>query len=93
MHADLEDFLDRQRAGLASTYLTRLKLGHTLVDASAIPSLYTGRVKPWHVLVVLLAGWVALGAALAVTPVGQTWLDAISDWLSGFADSVQGFFS
>ena len=34
MHATLEEFLDRQRSGLASTYLTRLKVGPRLVDAA-----------------------------------------------------------
>ncbi|WP_051549390.1 putative cytokinetic ring protein SteA [Nocardioides sp. URHA0032] len=77
MHATLEDFLDRQRAGLASTYLTRLKVGPRLVDAAAVPHLYSGRVRPWHLLLVLLAGLVALAAALSVTPVGQDWLDTL----------------
>ncbi len=75
MHATLDDFLDRQRAGLASTYLTRLKVGPRLVDAAAVPYLYSGRVRPWHLLLVMLAGLVALAAAVAVTPVGQEWAD------------------
>ena len=86
MHATLEDFLDRQRVGLASTYLTRLKVGHRLVDASAVPYLYSGRVRPWHLLLVMLAGLVALAAAVAVTPVGQEWADQLTD-------TIQGLFS
>jgi uncharacterized membrane-anchored protein len=83
MHATLDDFLDRQRSGLASTYLTRLKVGPRLVDADAIPYLYSGRVRPWHLLLVMLAGLVALAAALSVTPVGQDWLDSLHDLLRG----------
>ena len=83
MHATLDELLDRQRSGLASTYLTRLKVGPRLVDATAVPYLYSGRVRPWHVLVVLLAGLVALAAAIAVTPVGQDWLDSLTDALQG----------
>ncbi|GAA1160265.1 putative cytokinetic ring protein SteA [Nocardioides aquiterrae] len=83
MHTTLADFLDRQRTGLASTYLTRLKVGHRLVDADAVPHLYSGRVRPWHLLLVLLAGLVALAAALSVTPVGHDWLDALADLLQG----------
>ncbi|GAB6987592.1 putative cytokinetic ring protein SteA [Nocardioides pyridinolyticus] len=83
MHATLEEFLDRQHSGLASTYLTRLKVGPRLVDATAVPYLYSGRVRPWHVLVVLIAGLVALAAAIAVTPVGQDWLDSLTDALQG----------
>lgn len=83
LHATLDELLDRQRSGLASTYLTRLKVGPRLVDATAVPSLYSGRVRPWHVLVVLLAGLIALAAAIAVTPVGQDWLDSLTHALQG----------
>ena len=41
MHATLDEFLDRQRSGLASTYLTRLEVGQRLVDAAAVPTLYS----------------------------------------------------
>ena len=90
MHATLDEFLDRQRSGLASTYLTRLKLGPKLVDAAAVPYLYSGRIRPRHVLLVLLAGLVALAAALAVTPVGHEWADQLTTWLS---DTVRGLLS
>ena len=71
LHARLEDFLDNQLAGLASTFATRLKVGSRLVDARAVRALYTSRTRPVHVVLVLLAGLVALAAAVAVTPVGQ----------------------
>src|SRR3546814_5472273 len=38
VHATLADFLDRQRGGLASTFLARLQLGPRLVDAKALPT-------------------------------------------------------
>lgn len=83
LHASLEDFLDRQRGGLASTYLTRLRLGSRLVDAAAVPRLYSGRVRPHHLILVMLAGLVALAASVSVTPVGQDWLDQLADlWAS-----------
>lgn len=87
LHATLVDFLDRQRAGLASTYLARLKVGARLVDATSVPVLYAGRVRPWHLLLVLVAGLVALAAAIAVTPVGQEWTDQLTSWLS---DTTRG---
>lgn len=83
MHATLEEFLDRERSGLASTYLTRLKLGARLVDAAAVPYLYSGRVRPHHLLLVMVAGLVALAAAVGVTPVGQEWADQLSETLQG----------
>lgn len=77
MHARLEEFLDRQRSGLASTYLTRLRLGERLVDASTVPYLYSGRVRPHHLAAVMLAGFAALAAAVGVTPVGQEWAEQL----------------
>ncbi|MEZ5092535.1 putative cytokinetic ring protein SteA [Nocardioides sp.] len=38
MGAGLEELLDRRRPGLASTYLTRLRVGHRLVPATAVRS-------------------------------------------------------
>lgn len=78
LHATLEDFLDRQRGGLASTYLTRLRLGPRLVDAAAVPRLYSGRVRPHHLLLLMLAGFLALAASISVTPVGQDWIDQLA---------------
>lgn len=90
MHASLDEFLDRRRPGLASTYLTRLKLGDRLVDARAVPLLYSGRVRPRHVFVVLLAGLLALAAAIAVTPVGQVWTDDLVRLAHALYDDLQG---
>ena len=89
-HATLTEFLDRQRAGLASTFLTRLRVGPKLVDAKGVPQLYSGRVRVWHLLAVLLAGIVALLVAVAGTPVGQEWWDAFTAW---FDDATQGLLS
>lgn len=83
MHDRLDDFLDRQRAGIAGTFLTRLVVGHRLVDAAAVPHLYSGRVRPRHLLLVLVAGLVALAAAVATTPVGQEWVEALGGLLAG----------
>lgn len=92
MHASLDEFLDRQRPGLASTYLTRLKVGDRLVDARAVPLLYSGRVRPRHLFLVLLAGLVAVAAAIAVTPVGQEWADALAQLITDLTDDLQGLF-
>ncbi|MGH3345716.1 MAG: putative cytokinetic ring protein SteA [Nocardioides sp.] len=80
-HATLDEFLDRQRSGLASTYLTRLRVGQRLVDASAVPLLYSGRLRPRHLFLAILVGVVALAVALATTPVGQEWLDDLGAWV------------
>jgi uncharacterized membrane-anchored protein len=93
LHATLDEFLDRQRAALASTFLTRLSVGPTLVDAAALPQLYSGRVRPRHLLAVCVAGLVAVGAAVATTPIGQDWVDDARPGVQRVADHVTGVFS
>ncbi len=39
-HFNLTEFLDKNRAGMSSTFLTRLRVGETLVDAKGVSSLY-----------------------------------------------------
>ncbi|MGH2980466.1 MAG: putative cytokinetic ring protein SteA [Solirubrobacterales bacterium] len=39
-HFNLIEFLDRSREGMSSTFLTRLRLGETLVDAKGVSRLY-----------------------------------------------------
>ncbi len=92
VHASLEDFLDRQRGGLSSTFLTRLKVGAELVDARSVPVLYSGRLRVWHLWLVLLVGVLAVLAAVAVTPVGQEWFDELRPALSDLFEDVKGLF-
>jgi len=91
--ASLEEFLDRGRSGLASTYLTRLRVGPRLVDAAAVPMLYSGKVRPRHLLLALLLCVLAVAAAIASTPVGHEWAVDVQHWLSDALESVQGRFS
>jgi uncharacterized membrane-anchored protein len=92
-HATLDEFLDRQRSGLASTFLTRLRVGPRLVDAKGVHQLYSGRVRLWHLFAVLLAGLVALGVAMSATPVGAEWWDDLGGALSDLFDWIQGLFT
>ncbi len=92
-HATLDEFLDRQRSGLASTFLTRLRVGPKLVDAKGVHQLYAGRVRLWHLALVLLAGLVALGVAIAATPVGEGWWEDLQVALSDLFDWIQGLFT
>ncbi|MGH2992749.1 MAG: putative cytokinetic ring protein SteA [Solirubrobacterales bacterium] len=39
-HFNLIEFLDKNRAGMSSTFLTRLRVGETLVDAKGVSRLY-----------------------------------------------------
>ena len=92
-HATLDEFLDRQRSGLASTFLTRLRVGPKLVDAKGVEQLYAGRVRLWHLALVLLAGLIALGVAISATPVGGGWWEDLQAALSDLFDWIQGLFT
>jgi uncharacterized membrane-anchored protein len=91
--ASLEEFLDRGRSGVASTYLTRLKVGTRLVDAGAVPTLYSGRVRPRHVLLALMVCVVLVVAAIASTPVGQEWAQEAWAWIGDAAESLRAWWS
>ncbi|GAB2975663.1 MAG TPA: putative cytokinetic ring protein SteA [Actinotalea caeni] len=87
-HETLVEFLDKGRSGMASTFLTRLRVGGKLIDAKGVSRLYRHRVSNRQVALLILAGLAALMAALAVTPVGRAFfavvLARIDDILSWF---------
>jgi uncharacterized membrane-anchored protein len=44
-HFNLTEFMDKNRAGMSSTFLTRLRIGETLVDAKGVSRLYNPGVR------------------------------------------------
>lgn len=73
-HATLIEFLDKGRAGMASTFLTRLRVGSKLVDAKGVSRLYRERISNLQLTLLVIAGLLALGVAVASTAAGQTLL-------------------
>ncbi len=65
---NLVEFLDRNRKGMSSTFLTRLRIGEILVDAKGVSRLYQPRPGLTPLLVVILAGLIAMVAVVALTP-------------------------
>jgi uncharacterized membrane-anchored protein len=70
-HASLVEFLDKGRAGMASTFLTRLRVGPKLVDAKGVSRIYRSQVKSWHLVLLVLSALVALVTALLFTDLGS----------------------
>jgi len=66
-HFNLIEFLERDRAGMSSTFLTRLKVGEILVDAKGVSRLVSRRVGLFPLVAVGLAGLGAVVAAIAVS--------------------------
>jgi uncharacterized membrane-anchored protein len=71
-HATLVEFLDKGRAGMASTFLTRLRVGGKLIDAKGVSRLYRTRISNIQLTLLSLAGVAAVLAALGATSAGQT---------------------
>ncbi len=89
-HATLVEFLDKGRSGMASTFLTRLRVGGKLVDAKGVSRLYRSRISTSSLFVLVLAALITLGVVVALSPVGQVYMtitgakwDAFVSWLTG----------
>jgi uncharacterized membrane-anchored protein len=67
-HFNLIDFLERDRAGMSSTFITRLKVGEILVDARGISRLVSRRVGLWPLIAFTLAALGTVVVAVAADP-------------------------
>jgi uncharacterized membrane-anchored protein len=67
-HFNLIEFLERDRAGMSSTFVTRLKVGEILVDAKGVSRLASRRVGLLPFVTFALAGLGAIVVAIAVSP-------------------------
>ena len=92
-HATLVEFLDKGRGGMASTFLTRLRLGGKLVDAKGVSRLYRSRISAKSLVLLVLAALVAMACVLAVSTAGRTYLTLLVDWWHGVVFWTQGLFS
>lgn len=87
-HATLVEFLDKGRAGMSSTFLTRLRVGSKLIDAKGVSRLQRPRIRTWQLLLLALAGITALVVALLATSFGQTVFGLSGVWW----DDLVSFF-
>lgn len=91
-HASLVEFLDKGRSGMASTFLTRLRVESKLVDAKGVSQLYQPRVSTWQTLLLALVGVGAVAISLAVTPVGQTFYGIVGIYFNDLIDFFRQLF-
>nr|WP_194288697.1 putative cytokinetic ring protein SteA [Ornithinicoccus halotolerans] len=92
-HATLVEFLDKGRKGMSSTFLTRLRVGSKLVDAKGVSLLYRSRISSASLSWMVLAGLLALLAALSSTPGGRTVLGVLRVRLEDLLALVGGLFT
>jgi uncharacterized membrane-anchored protein len=67
-HFNLIEFLERNRAGMSSTFITRLKVGEILIDAKGVSRLASRQVGIWPLVLLALAGLGAIAVAIVVSP-------------------------
>jgi uncharacterized membrane-anchored protein len=80
-HFSLVDFLDKGRKGMASTFLTRLRIGSKLVDAKGIAHLWSqSHPRMSELGVLLLAAAAPVVAVLLLSPMGRNLLQTLRVW-------------
>jgi uncharacterized membrane-anchored protein len=67
-HFNLVEFLERNREGMASTFVTRLKVGESLVDAKGVSRLVSRRVGIWPIAVFAATGVAAIVGSVLASP-------------------------
>ena len=73
LSASMTEFLDRGRSGSnASTFLTRLQTGATVVDGRMVAALHRNRMSGWGAVLLLVAAAAAVTGALLVSRVSIT---------------------
>lgn len=77
-HFNLTAFLERNRAGMSSTFLTRLKVGEKLVDARGVSRLFRGRVGLWPLVAFTAAGLAAIVAVVATSSELQEFISLLA---------------
>jgi uncharacterized membrane-anchored protein len=67
-HFNLIEFLERNRAGMSSTFVTRLKVGEILIDAKGVSRIVSRRVGLWPLIAFALTGLAAIIVAIVASP-------------------------
>ncbi|WP_019633704.1 putative cytokinetic ring protein SteA [Actinomadura atramentaria] len=92
-HANMVEFLDKGRAGMASTFLTRLRVGSKLVDAKGVSRLYRSRISTWQLLFLVIGAFVAMSTAVSMSPAGDVIRPLLADRWHAFLFWLTGLFS
>jgi uncharacterized membrane-anchored protein len=69
---------------MASTFLTRLRVGGKLIDAKGVSRLYRSRISSLQILLLVAAGMFALIVAMASTSAGRSFFDLVGSWWHDF---------
>ncbi|NYI03368.1 putative cytokinetic ring protein SteA [Allostreptomyces psammosilenae] len=92
-HATLVEFLDKGRAGMASTFLTRLRVGGKLVDAKGVSRLYRSRVSTTSLLLLCAAALLTIAVTVRLSPMGRAYYHVFGGQWDSFVFWLQGLFT
>lgn len=92
-HNNLVEFLDKGRAGMASTFLTRLRVGGKLIDAKGVSRLYRSRISGSSLLLLAVACLITILVAGSISPVGTVFAAWLSDLWNQIVYFVSGLFT
>jgi uncharacterized membrane-anchored protein len=67
-HGNLREFLDKGRMGMASTFLVRLRVGETLVDAKGVSRMYRGRIRGRDAALLVASALLAIALVVVISP-------------------------
>jgi uncharacterized membrane-anchored protein len=81
-HFNLVEFLERDRAGMASTFVTRLKVGEVLVDAKGVSRLVNQRVGLAPLIAFALVGMAAIVVAILASPALRNVISSVTRGLA-----------
>jgi len=91
-HATMVEFLDKGRRGMASTFLTRLRLGPILVDAKGVSRLYQGRVRRRDMVLLVVSAVAAMVAMVYASHSLRVFLDGFRLMFDDTWSRVRGWF-
>jgi uncharacterized membrane-anchored protein len=92
-HTNLVEFLEKGRGGMASTFLTRLRVGGKLVDAKGVSRLYRSRISNASLAALVLAALTTIIATLLVSPAGKGYLTVLGSLWDDFVFWLRSWFS
>lgn len=73
-HTSMIDFLEKGRPGMASTFLTRLKVGDRLVDARGVNKLYGNDFNPRYLVSIVVAAFIPIIILTLINPITRGFL-------------------
>jgi len=90
MRTTLVEFLDKGRPGMASAFLTRMRVGDKIVEPKGVSRLYQSRISASWMVLLIVAAAVTIVAMLYFLPAGpiitrfaEIQLSAVWHWLTG----------